>query len=68
MDARTRAWWAAKQGLDGSLAGATAHDVLARTGWMRTVGGAGPYLGLDARAFSLDAPESRAGRLAALRA
>ncbi|MEQ1501414.1 MAG: crosslink repair DNA glycosylase YcaQ family protein [Myxococcota bacterium] len=50
MNPTVRAWWAASQGLDGSSAGATAREVLVRTGWMRTVGGAGPYLGLFARA------------------
>ncbi|HZS42355.1 MAG TPA: crosslink repair DNA glycosylase YcaQ family protein [Polyangia bacterium] len=30
--------------------GASAGEVLAETGWMRSVGGAGPYLGLFARA------------------
>src|SRR5262249_19062415 len=50
MDARIRGWWSQRQGLDGSLEGASAHDVLVRAGWMRTVGGAGPYLGLFARA------------------
>lgn len=49
MNDQVRAHWAKLQGLDGSLAGASAHDVLARTGWMRSVGGAGPYLGLHAR-------------------
>jgi hypothetical protein len=45
-----RAYRAAKQGLDGSLAGAKPADVLARTGWARSVGGVGPYLSLFARA------------------
>jgi hypothetical protein len=45
-----RAWWAHRQGLDGSLMGATAAEVLARTGWARSVGGVGPYLTLFARA------------------
>jgi hypothetical protein len=39
-----------RQGLDGGLAKAAAPQVLERTGWMRSVGGAGPYLGLFARA------------------
>ncbi|WP_158885822.1 DNA glycosylase AlkZ-like family protein [Amycolatopsis anabasis] len=47
---KLRAWWAHRQGLDGSLDGASPHDVLARTGWARSVGGCGPYLGLFARA------------------
>ncbi len=45
-----RAWSWAKQGLDGSLAGASAAEVLGKTGWARSVGGANPYLGLFARA------------------
>ncbi len=43
-------WWWAKQGLDGSLKGALPGAVLAKTGWARSVGGAGPYLTLFARA------------------
>ena len=49
-DDTLRAWWAHRQGLDGSLAGASAGTVLERTGWARSVGGAGPYLTLFARA------------------
>lgn len=45
-----RAWWAHRQGLDGSLMGASAAEVLERTGWARSVGGVGPYLALFARA------------------
>ena len=45
-----RAWWSARQGLDGSMAGARPAEVLARTGWIRSVGGASPYLALHARA------------------
>ncbi|MEZ0066235.1 hypothetical protein ABIA32_002245 [Streptacidiphilus sp. MAP12-20] len=48
--ARLRAWWAHRQGLDGSLLGVDAATVLARAGWARSVGGAAPYLGLFARA------------------
>jgi Winged helix DNA-binding domain len=48
--ARLRAWRFARQGLDGSLAGATAAAVLAHTGWARSVASAGPYLTLFARA------------------
>jgi hypothetical protein len=51
MDAATlRAWWAHRQGLDGSLAGASPATVLERSGWARSVGGVGPYLTLYARA------------------
>jgi Winged helix DNA-binding domain len=48
--ATLRAWWAHRQGLDGTHTGATAQDTLAATGWARSVGGAAPYLGLFARA------------------
>jgi len=48
--ARLRAWWAHRQGLDGTLAGAGPAEVLERTGWARSVGGSAPYLGLFARA------------------
>jgi len=51
MDATTlRAWWWQEQGLDGSLAGKPAADVLDRAGWARSVGGANPYLTLFSRA------------------
>jgi hypothetical protein len=46
---RLRAFWAAKQGLDGSLDGRPPAAVLAQTGWSRSVGGANPYLALFAR-------------------
>jgi hypothetical protein len=48
--AKVRAWWWHKQGLDGSLAGASPREVLSRSGWARSVGGVGPYLTLFARA------------------
>jgi hypothetical protein len=47
---KLRAWWAHRQGLDGSLAGAKPAEVLARAGWARSVGGTAPYLTLFARA------------------
>jgi len=51
MDAaKLRAWWSAKQGLDGSLDGKSPAEVLERSGWARSVGGVGPYLTLYARA------------------
>lgn len=51
MDETTiRAWWAHRQGLDGSLLGVSAAAALERTGWARSVGGVGPYLTLFARA------------------
>ena len=48
--AKLRAWWWQRQGLDGSLAGRTAAEVLVRAGWSRSVGGVGPYLTLFSRA------------------
>lgn len=50
MDVKFRAWWSCRQGLDGRLAGQSAHSVLMQTGWSRSVGGASPYLTLFARA------------------
>jgi len=50
MDTKLRAWWSHRQGLDGSLMGRSARDVLHQTGWSRSVGGASPYLTLFARA------------------
>src|SRR5579864_7279539 len=47
---RIRAWYAHRQGLDGSLDGKSAAEVLGRTGWARSVGGTGPYLTLFSRA------------------
>ncbi|MBI3722162.1 MAG: winged helix DNA-binding domain-containing protein, partial [Fimbriimonas ginsengisoli] len=44
-----RAWWWAKQGLDGSLIGKTAREALLRAGWSRSVGGANPYMSVFAR-------------------
>jgi hypothetical protein len=48
-DNHLRAWWAHRQGLDGSLANASAATVLERAGWQRSLGGASPYLSLFAR-------------------
>ena len=45
-----RAWWWKRQGLDGSLKGSTPEEVLTKTGWARSVGGAGPYLTFFSRA------------------
>jgi hypothetical protein len=47
---KLRAWWWHRQGLDGTMHGKTAADVLERTGWARSVGGIGPYLTLFSRA------------------
>ena len=49
-DAKLRAWWSHRQGLDGRLAGAAPAAVLEACGWARSVGGVGPYLTLAARA------------------
>ena len=47
---KLRAWYAYRQGLDGTLTGKSAAEVLGRTGWARSVGGAGPYVTLFSRA------------------
>jgi len=47
---KLRAWWSHRQGLDGRLTGKPPAEVLAQTGWARSVGGVGPYLTLFARA------------------
>lgn len=50
MDPRLiRAWWFARQGLDQPRE-STPAEVLERTGWARSVGGANPYLSLFMRA------------------
>jgi hypothetical protein len=49
-ESRIRAWWWHRQGLDGSLHGKTAAEVLERSGWARSVGGVSPYLTLFSRA------------------
>src|SRR5262249_34686177 len=49
MNDTVRAWWWVRQGLDGSLAKASPAEALERTGWCRSVGGAGPYLSIFAR-------------------
>jgi len=63
LNGRWRAFRWRRQGLEGSLAKASAAEVLEETGWMRSVGGASPYLGLFARAggyFRWAAPASAA--------
>ncbi|MFN0055634.1 MAG: DNA glycosylase AlkZ-like family protein [Planctomycetales bacterium] len=49
-NAKLRAWWFHRQGLDGTWQGAAPREVLLRSGWARSVGGVGPYLTLTARA------------------
>lgn len=46
---KLRAWWAHRQGLDGSLGETSPAAVLAGTGWARSVGGVNPYLTLFSR-------------------
>jgi len=53
---KLRAWWAHKQGLDGSLTGQSPAQVLEKTGWARSVAGVGPYLTIQSRSGA-----SRAG-------
>ena len=61
---RLRAWWAHRQGLDGSLASRSAAEILRGTGWARSVGGCGPYLTLLARGgIDREAVDAAAARL-----
>ena len=46
---KLRAWWSHRQALDGRLIGKSAPEVLAETGWARSVGGVGPYFTLFSR-------------------
>ncbi len=46
---KLRGWWSYRQGLDGGFAGKPPSKALEATGWMRSVGGSGPYVGLFAR-------------------
>ncbi|MDP8981926.1 MAG: winged helix DNA-binding domain-containing protein [Acidobacteriota bacterium] len=48
-EAKLRAWWSHRQGLDGTLDAKPVAEVLERAGWARSVGGSGPYLSLFAR-------------------
>ncbi|MGC4051547.1 MAG: crosslink repair DNA glycosylase YcaQ family protein [Paludibaculum sp.] len=50
LNEKLRAWWSHRQALDGRMANAAPADVLAQTGWARSVGGVGPYLTLLSRA------------------
>src|SRR2546423_15587843 len=51
MDRRVlQGWWFERQGLMAPQEGRPAAEVLARTGWARSVGGANPYLTIFARA------------------
>ena len=73
---KLRAWWSYRQGLDGRFAaesgggvrldgaGKPPAAVLEATGWMRSVGGSGPYMGLFARCGA--SRETMDGAVAAL--
>jgi hypothetical protein len=61
---KLRAWYAHRQGLDGSLEGKSAAEILQRAGWSRSVGGVSPYLTLFARAgISRDQADAAAAKL-----
>jgi hypothetical protein len=63
-EAKLRAWWWHRQGLDGSLTEKPPAAVLERSGWARSVGGVGPYLTLFARAgTSREAADSAVAKL-----
>jgi winged helix DNA-binding protein len=63
-EAKLRAWWSHRQGLDGSMQGKTPAQVLDRSGWSRSVGGAGPYLTLFSRGgTSREAADTAAAKL-----
>src|SRR5215831_16348665 len=49
-EAKLRAWWFHRQGLDGSHVVRSAAEVLERAGWARSVAGSGPYLTFFSRA------------------
>ena len=49
MNAKLRAWWWTRQGLDGSLEGKSPREALVRAGWSRSVGGASPYMTIFSR-------------------
>ncbi len=61
---KLHAWYANRQGLDGSLEGKSAADVLTRAGWARSVGGVSPYLALFARGgITRDQADAAAAKL-----
>src|ERR1035438_7994190 len=63
-DAKLRAWWFHRQGLDGSMTNSSVHKVLAATGWGRSVAGSGPYLTFFSRAgLSRDAVDTAVANL-----
>ena len=62
---KLRAWYAHRQGLDGSLQGASPAEVLERAGWARSVGGVAPYLTLFSRSsINREQADAAAARLA----
>src|ERR1043166_6751530 len=63
-ESKLRAWWSHRQGLDVSLQGKPPAQVLASTGWARSVGGVNPYLTLYARAgVSREAADAAVAKL-----
>ena len=63
-DSKLPAWWSHRQGLDGSMRGKSAAQILERCGWSRSVGGAGPYLTLFSRgATTREAADKAASKL-----
>ena len=50
---KLRAWWWHRQGLDGTLKQASPTDVLEKTGWARSVGGAARSLGPEGKTKGL---------------
>src|ERR1700691_3492919 len=61
---KLRAWYAHRQGLDGSLEGKSSAEVLLRAGWARSVGGVSPYLTLFSRAgITRDQADADAAKL-----
>jgi hypothetical protein len=64
LRAKLQAWYAHRQGLDGSLEGKSAAEVLQRAGWARSVGGVSPYLTLFSRAgISREQADAEAAKL-----
>ena len=61
---KIRAWYAHRQGVDGSFAGKHPAEILGRVGWARSLGGVGPYLTLFARAgLSREAVDASVSKL-----
>ena len=61
---KLRAWWSHRQGLDGGMVGKSPAEILQATGWLRGLGGVGPYLALFARAgISREAADEAVAKL-----